>query len=311
MSRRRNPRRAAAASRNLRVDSEENSSDEDLDLLEILKDLLQSRRKIPKKRTPKKSKQSSSGNKKSSGAGRKQQTGASATVTSTVSSEFDCEPIDEDVKVNQLKNIESKVNNFFNSGNLLSDDDELDIAKSNVAQPPKESKEFYSLTDSDEDKPSTSKLDRKDTISSLGSTLTNEPVTVEQSKNNDELMDIVDKILDGNEPIEVDTEPDKNWDEYKTKTEEILGSMNAILDEFKENVEKEKPEEKVVEKSPQKEKPTCPICLEVLGGDVVAAATLCGHIFCHECLKKVAKTSKTCPTCRKRINCKQIHPLYI
>ncbi len=45
-----------------------------------------------------------------------------------------------------------------------------------------------------------------------------------------------------------------------------------------------------------KEEDTCPICLEEHKEE--ARVSPCGHIFCLECLKEVAKISKQCPLCR-------------
>ncbi|KAG5895636.1 hypothetical protein JTB14_008645 [Gonioctena quinquepunctata] len=305
MSRRRNPRRTAKMFQAV---------------------LESSRRRTSSNRTPKKSRSRNVASsrvekRKSRGAGttRRGRPTKTSKVTESINLESDNENIDDidNVKVDYSKNIESKVDNFFKSSNLCSDDeDDLpDIAKSNVKQSPKEPKEMYTLSDSDDDKPSTSKMGLDDSnspspIEEEMINITEESKTRTQTKH-DELMDIVDEILDcEGSTLEIDTEPDKSWADFKSKTEEILGSVNALLDGLK-NPEKEKPKEKVPEKSPEKVKPSCPICLEVLGGGLVAAATICGHIFCQDCIKKVAKLSKTCPTCRKRINLKQIHPLYL
>lgn len=51
----------------------------------------------------------------------------------------------------------------------------------------------------------------------------------------------------------------------------------------------------------------CPICFDVLKSPSV---TLCGHVFCTECLKEVVKTTKQCPICRRKMTSKGFHPLY-
>ncbi|CAH1173716.1 unnamed protein product [Phaedon cochleariae] len=339
-------------SRNVSIGPESNSSDlsdasdGDFNLLEILLNLHRTRnaQKTRKPRKPKKSTTAAHGGTSSmggrggtsSGRGSKTQGRgarsrgrgiASQTLTSTqvgsqvghsscgstpLDWESDIEVIEEDVKAIHQKDIENRVNTFFKSGNLMSDDedDDLGLAKIPDKQPPKEPKEFYLLSDSDDEQPTV-----KDSVT-CPQTVESQPNPVEIisiNNDNDELMDIVDKILDCDDVplearLEVTNQPDKSWTEYKSKTEEILGSVNALLGELEEPKEKK---EKVVQKSPEKSKPSCPICLEMLGGDVVAASTMCGHIFCHDCIKKVAQTSKTCPTCRKRVNLKQIHPLYL
>ena len=40
-------------------------------------------------------------------------------------------------------------------------------------------------------------------------------------------------------------------------------------------------------------------------------STICGHIFCKPCLKESMKTVKQCPKCRKRINAKSFHSIFI
>lgn len=62
----------------------------------------------------------------------------------------------------------------------------------------------------------------------------------------------------------------------------------------------------------------CPVCLDALS-EVKAAgrqvmATTCGHVFCEECLSSVLRGSagsRNCPTCRKKISSRSVHPLFI
>lgn len=60
----------------------------------------------------------------------------------------------------------------------------------------------------------------------------------------------------------------------------------------------------------QKVKPQCPICLEQLGTEPVSS-TICGHIFCTACIQSCITSLKKCPTCRKRLTTKMIHPLFL
>ncbi|XP_047096996.1 E3 ubiquitin-protein ligase AIRP1-like isoform X1 [Schistocerca piceifrons] len=60
----------------------------------------------------------------------------------------------------------------------------------------------------------------------------------------------------------------------------------------------------------------CPICLENLeffspsqGRQVMS--TLCGHLFCQNCITSVLKSSKECPTCCRRLKLSDIHPIFI
>lgn len=52
----------------------------------------------------------------------------------------------------------------------------------------------------------------------------------------------------------------------------------------------------------------CPICFDALKNPSV---TLCGHVFCTECLQAAVRTSKQCPICRKKMTLKGFHPLYL
>lgn len=80
------------------------------------------------------------------------------------------------------------------------------------------------------------------------------------------------------------------------ETDEIIGSVSKFLG-------LEKKEEVVA--------PTCPVCLESLAGQEVSS-TVCGHIFCKPCINGVLKSAnKKCPTCRKAINAKKIHPIFL
>lgn len=60
---------------------------------------------------------------------------------------------------------------------------------------------------------------------------------------------------------------------------------------------------------------SCPVCLDVYSEIVesgrLVVATRCGHVFCSQCLRDALTSSHTCPTCRKRLTCRQYHPLYI
>ena len=60
---------------------------------------------------------------------------------------------------------------------------------------------------------------------------------------------------------------------------------------------------------------SCPICLESI--DEIKAAnkklcsTVCGHVFCMNCLEQFVKHKKQCPTCRKKLSKKQYHPIFL
>ena len=54
----------------------------------------------------------------------------------------------------------------------------------------------------------------------------------------------------------------------------------------------------------------CPICLDSLFKKKLAS-TICGHIYCHECIKEAIKITKKCPMCKKTLKATQIHPIYL
>jgi hypothetical protein len=52
----------------------------------------------------------------------------------------------------------------------------------------------------------------------------------------------------------------------------------------------------------------CAICLEKME---TMASTPCGHVFCHQCLLDCVKVQRKCPKCRKAVQVKQIHRIYM
>jgi hypothetical protein len=55
---------------------------------------------------------------------------------------------------------------------------------------------------------------------------------------------------------------------------------------------------------------TCPVCLEGLKGRQ-PTSTICGHIYCKKCIHEVIRTTKKCALCKKTLNLKNIHPIYL
>ncbi|NDW60396.1 hypothetical protein G0P98_28610, partial [Yangia sp. PrR004] len=39
--------------------------------------------------------------------------------------------------------------------------------------------------------------------------------------------------------------------------------------------------------------------------------TVCGHIFCQNCIKAAIQAQKKCPTCRKKLTAGQQHRVYL
>ncbi|KAG6935883.1 ring finger protein 4 [Chelydra serpentina] len=60
---------------------------------------------------------------------------------------------------------------------------------------------------------------------------------------------------------------------------------------------------------------SCPICMdgysEIVQSGRLIVSTKCGHVFCSQCLRDSLRNANSCPTCRKKLNHKQYHPIYI
>ncbi|XP_029448060.1 E3 ubiquitin-protein ligase RNF4 isoform X2 [Rhinatrema bivittatum] len=60
---------------------------------------------------------------------------------------------------------------------------------------------------------------------------------------------------------------------------------------------------------------SCPICMdgytEIVQSGRLIVSTKCGHVFCSQCLRDALRNVSSCPTCRKKLNHKQYHPIYI
>lgn len=54
----------------------------------------------------------------------------------------------------------------------------------------------------------------------------------------------------------------------------------------------------------------CPICIDSLLGKTIVS-TVCGHVFCKQCLETAIKTNKKCPTCRKQIKNNGYHKIFL
>ncbi|EFN57621.1 hypothetical protein CHLNCDRAFT_142715 [Chlorella variabilis] len=64
---------------------------------------------------------------------------------------------------------------------------------------------------------------------------------------------------------------------------------------------------------PEPEGPKCGICMEPMGGSQgrQMASGNCGHVYCYDCLVAAVRTQKKCPTCRKGMQQRQIHKVFI
>ncbi|XP_032541197.1 E3 ubiquitin-protein ligase RNF4-like isoform X2 [Chiroxiphia lanceolata] len=59
----------------------------------------------------------------------------------------------------------------------------------------------------------------------------------------------------------------------------------------------------------------CPICMDlyskILRSERLVLSTLCGHIFCSQCLPVAIEVTGACPTCSRELTHRQYHPIYI
>jgi len=62
----------------------------------------------------------------------------------------------------------------------------------------------------------------------------------------------------------------------------------------------------------------CPVCLDgvtdIKGNGRQVMSTNCGHIFCSECIRGILTnrdSGSRCPTCRKKLSVRSVHPLFI
>ncbi|KAI3438401.1 hypothetical protein D9Q98_000833 [Chlorella vulgaris] len=63
----------------------------------------------------------------------------------------------------------------------------------------------------------------------------------------------------------------------------------------------------------EQEGPKCGICMEAMGGSHARqmASGNCGHVYCYDCLVAAVRTQKKCPTCRKNMQQRQIHKVFL
>lgn len=126
------------------------------------------------------------------------------------------------------------------------------------------------------------------------------------------IIDTVDLSVDTfkptpiiNEVIVVDSDTSLNID-----SETSISSAGSSMAKSRTPVGNSVPE-KNCDKSPgAPQLRDCPICLDSFSSSKLVASTFCGHIFCSQCVKTVMKTSRKCPTCRKKLTGKGYHFLF-
>jgi len=53
---------------------------------------------------------------------------------------------------------------------------------------------------------------------------------------------------------------------------------------------------------------TCPLCLD---SAETLTTTLCGHVFCRECITAALNVKPECPVCRSYVRIRNLHPVYL
>jgi hypothetical protein len=52
----------------------------------------------------------------------------------------------------------------------------------------------------------------------------------------------------------------------------------------------------------------CSVCLDNISHPT---STICGHLFCEACIMLAVRQTKHCPTCRRPLNTRQFHRIYL
>lgn len=59
----------------------------------------------------------------------------------------------------------------------------------------------------------------------------------------------------------------------------------------------------------------CPICLDdeetIKRRKRRLMSTTCGHVFCDKCIRSAVQMQSKCPTCRKKLTLRQLHPIFL
>lgn len=65
----------------------------------------------------------------------------------------------------------------------------------------------------------------------------------------------------------------------------------------------------------KRNKITCPICWDdeetIKRRKRQLMSTTCGHIFCDKCIRNAVQIQNKCPTCRKKLSLRQLHPIFL
>ncbi|XP_062198538.1 uncharacterized protein LOC133901258 [Phragmites australis] len=103
----------------------------------------------------------------------------------------------------------------------------------------------------------------------------------------------------------VDLEADTSWEGNKRQR-----VVHFVSPESGEGSSLQSSNAAQTSKEPAPKEPifTCPVCLNKLEEP---STTICGHIFCAECIKLAIKVQKKCPTCRRSLRANNFHRIYL
>lgn len=75
------------------------------------------------------------------------------------------------------------------------------------------------------------------------------------------------------------------------------------------------PEASTSADTPKRSMLSCPICFDnerrIKTSGRQLHSTVCGHLFCDVCIKNTVQIQKKCPTCRRKLTMKQVHPIFL
>ncbi|GJN33541.1 hypothetical protein PR202_gb22152 [Eleusine coracana subsp. coracana] len=105
----------------------------------------------------------------------------------------------------------------------------------------------------------------------------------------------------------VDLEIDSSWEGNKRQRVHCLSLDRAQGSSLQSNGAVQTGKETAKE-APKEPVFTCPVCWNKLEEP---STTICGHIFCTNCIKQAIQFQKKCPTCRKTLKPGNHHRIYL
>ncbi|XP_038046261.1 E3 ubiquitin-protein ligase RNF4-like isoform X2 [Patiria miniata] len=70
-----------------------------------------------------------------------------------------------------------------------------------------------------------------------------------------------------------------------------------------------------VSSTPGRKQVKCPVCMDnetqIRASGLQLNSTVCGHIFCNRCITSAIRTQQRCPTCRRKLTLRQVHPIFL